>query len=175
MDFLNFDFNLFEALIWLLVVFLSIAFHEYSHGFAAHQIGDDTAELSGRLTLNPIKHIDPIGSIVLPLFLLAIGSPFLFGWAKPVPYNPANLRNKKWGEALVALAGPAANLLIAIFAAIFFRLVYHGNFVGLSSVAGAEVDLVQFFALLSIINISLAVFNLVPIPPLDCSKILSAV
>ena len=174
MDFLNTDFNFLEALIWLVVVFLSIAFHEYCHGWAANELGDDTAEREGRLTLNPLKHIDPLGSIFLPLFLYFVGSPFLFGWAKPVPYNPYNLRHKRWGPALVALAGPAANFIIAVFGAILFRIYYHGNFISPASVAGSAVNLVQFFALLSIINISLAVFNLVPIPPLDGSKVLAA-
>lgn len=175
MDFLNTDFNILEAIIWLVVVFLSIAFHEYSHGWAANQLGDDTAEREGRLTLNPISHIDAVGSIILPLFLFLIGSPFLFGWAKPVPYNPNNLNNRRWGPALVALAGPAANFLIALFAALIFRFIYRGSFGGFASVADADVNVIQFFALLSIINISLAVFNLIPVPPLDGSKILSAV
>lgn len=167
--------DILQGIIWLLVVFLSIAFHEYSHGWAANQLGDDTAERMGRLTLNPVKHIDPIGSVILPLFLYISGSPFLFGWAKPVPYNPANLSNKKWGDALVAVAGPASNMLIAVFAAVAFRIVNTNGWGGIDSVASAAFNATQFFALLAIINISLAIFNLIPIPPLDGSKILSAV
>ena len=175
MDFLNLNFNLLDAIIWLVVVFLSIAFHEYCHGLMADILGDDTAERAGRLTLNPIKHIDPVGSVVLPLMLLAFNSPFLFGWAKPVPYNPNNLRNRRWGGAMVALAGPLANFLIALFAIGIFRYVYNQEFVSMAPVASIHVGLQQFFALLAILNIGLAVFNLIPIPPLDGSKLIAAI
>src|SRR3989338_11302393 len=173
MDFLNTDFNFLEALIWLVVVFLSIAFHEYCHGWMAHQLGDDTAERAGRLTLNPISHIDPVGSVILPLMLLILNSPFLFGWAKPVPYNPYNLRSPRWGGALVALAGPLSNFMIAAFAAVIFRTLYSAGS-GLPIPGTFDVGMQQFFALLAIINIGLGVFNLIPIPPLDGSKFFEA-
>ncbi|KKQ35077.1 MAG: Peptidase M50, partial [Candidatus Nomurabacteria bacterium GW2011_GWB1_37_5] len=128
--------------------------------------GDQTAKHAGRLTLNPIKHIDPVGSILVPLLLVMSGSGILFGWAKPVPYNPYNLRDQKWGNFWVAAAGIISNLLIAIFFSILIRfgMIYVADF---SSSA--------FFAIsksVVILNIVLAIFNLVPIPPLDGSKIL---
>lgn len=151
--------------VWLAVVFLSIAWHEFSHGWMANMLGDDTAEREGRLTMNPISHIDVFGSIVLPAVLYLTRAPFLFAWAKPVPYNPYNLRSPRWGGALVAAAGPLANFLIAIFAAIILRL----------GVFATNPRLVEFFSFLAITNIALAVFNLIPVPPLDGSKLLSAV
>lgn len=151
--------------IWLGVVFLSIAWHEFAHGFVAYQLGDDTAEREGRLTMNPISHIDLFGSILLPAALYLMNAPFLFAWAKPVPYNPHNLRNERWGGALVAFAGPLANLLIAIFGAIILRL----------DAFATNPRLVEFFSFLAITNIALAVFNMIPVPPLDGSKILAAI
>ncbi len=149
------------ALFFFIIVILSAIIHEYSHGWVAEQLGDPTARLAGRLTLNPIAHIDPIGTILVPLILVMLPGGFIFGWAKPVPFNPLNLRDKRWGPALVALAGPASNLLIALSLAIVIRLLGPGSFA-------------SFLALIVYINILLAVFNLVPIPPLDGSKVLYA-
>ena len=101
----------------LVVLILSIIAHEVAHGYAADALGDPTARLAGRLTLNPLPHIDLMGSVIIPALLISTGSPILFGWAKPVPYNPYNLKNKRWGEALVAVAGSATNLLLAISSA----------------------------------------------------------
>ena len=147
----------------LAVLVLSVISHEVSHGYAASALGDPTARLQGRLTLNPIPHIDPLGSIFLPALLILSNSPILFGWAKPVPVNPYNLRNGKWGEALVAAAGPGANLLLALAFGLIVRF-------------GMGTALTDQFILLSLMivttNVLLAVFNLVPIPPLDGSKIL---
>lgn len=150
----------------LIILLFSVIIHEVAHGYAALMQGDKTAEYEGRLTLNPIPHIDPIGTILLPLLSLNLGG-FLFGWAKPVPYNPYNLRNQKWGEAIVAAAGPLSNILLALIFGLIIRFyvipsgVVDGGFAILSDV------IVR-------VNIVLAIFNLMPIPPLDGSKILSA-
>ena len=133
--------------------------HEYFHGWTANYLGDPTAKDAGRLTLNPIKHIDPLGTVIIPLALLFFFGGFI-GWAKPVPYNPYNLRDKKYGSTKVALAGPLANFLIAIFFGLILRFV---QLDGLIFVA---------FGWIVYINIILALFNLIPIPPLDGSKLL---
>lgn len=145
----------------VIVLIMSATVHEYMHGFAANQLGDPTAKNMGRLTLNPIKHLDLFGSILLPLSLLLLGSPFLFGWAKPVPYNPNNLRDRKYGDAKVAVAGPLANLLMAVLFAVVFRFLDPAS---MFSYLVSEIV---------IINLILMVFNLVPIPPLDGSKVLA--
>lgn len=145
---------------------MSVVIHEVSHGCAAGLLGDPTAKLAGRLTLNPVRHIDPFGSVILPLIFALLPGGIIFGWAKPVPFNPYNLKGGKWGPALVALAGPASNLLIA---AIFGLSLRFGLTAGLiSPLAG------QFIALIVMMNLVLAIFNLIPIPPLDGSKILFA-
>ena len=140
------------------VLILSIIVHEVAHGYAADSLGDPTARLAGRLTLNPIPHIDVMGSIILPALLVFTQSPILFGWAKPVPYNPYNLRNKRWGEALVGVAGSATNILLAL---IFGLLVRFGASLGFDSVA------LSLAATISFVNLFLGLFNLIPIPPLD--------
>jgi Zn-dependent protease len=146
-----------------LILIFSIVIHEVSHGYMAESLGDPTARYAGRLTLNPLKHIDPFGSIVVPLLTYFTGG-MIFGWAKPVPYNPYNLRNGRKGEAMVAFAGPLSNLAIAAFFSIILRL--NGAFFSLSDKPLALI------AIVVLINIVLAVFNLVPIPPLDGSRIL---
>src|SRR3989344_2127263 len=108
----------------IIVLIFSVIIHEVAHGWAANSLGDPTAKLAGRLTLNPIRHIDPVGTILIPLLLKLSGSPFLFGWAKPVPYNPYNLRNQRWGEAFVAVAGVATNLFLAILFGLLARYSY---------------------------------------------------
>ncbi len=147
----------------IIVLVFSAIIHEYMHGFAALQLGDNTAKNAGRLTLNPLAHLDWFGSFFLPLIMIISGVGFVFGWAKPVPYNPNNLRDKKYGDAKVALAGPLGNLIIAIFFGLCLRFLpfYNMTFTGLLSVIVG-------------INLALMVFNLVPIPPLDGSKILAA-
>jgi Zn-dependent protease len=152
----------------IIVLIFSIVIHEFSHGWVADQLGDPTARYAGRLTLNPIPHIDPLGSVLLPLILLLSGSGFIIGWAKPVPYNPYNLKDQKKGPALVALAGPAVNLLIAVIFGLAIRLMIAQDLPMYS-------DFITFFSIIVIYNILLAVFNLVPIPPLDGSKILFSV
>lgn len=148
----------------LVILIFSIILHEVAHGYMANWLGDPTARLQGRLTLNPVSHIDPIGSILLPLVLTLAHSPMLIGYAKPVPYNPYSLRGK-YAEALVAGAGPATNILLAL---IFGLLIRFGG------VAMSEATLTAF-ATICYINLLLALFNLIPIPPLDGSKVLSAV
>lgn len=142
-----------------LVVFIySVVIHEVSHGFAAQALGDDTAEKMGRLSLNPLKHIDMFGSIILPLLLLLAGSPFVFGYAKPVPYNPLNLRDQKYGPIKVAMAGPASNIFIALVFGTMLRFFPDSLPVSI---------IPQLFAMIVAVNLVLAIFNLFPIPPLD--------
>jgi Zn-dependent protease len=149
----------------IIVLIISVVIHEVSHGYVADKLGDPTARLAGRLTLNPIKHLDPMGSIFLPLLLgLSSGGRFIFGWAKPVPYNPYNLKNHKWGEAMVATAGPLSNILIALIFGFVIRF-------GFESLTG---PLFNILFIITMVNVVLAVFNLIPIPPLDGSKILFA-
>lgn len=150
----------------IIVLIMSVVVHEVSHGYAASLLGDETARYQGRLTLNPLKHLDPFGSVILPFLLYITHTGFIFGWARPVPYNPYNLKPGRWSEALVALAGPASNIVIALIFGLFLRFGLAGSLLG---VAG-----VQITALIVFINVLLAVFNLVPIPPLDGSKVLYA-
>ena len=143
----------------LAVLIPAIILHEVSHGVVALAFGDDTAKKAGRLTLNPIAHIDPLGSIGLPLLLAVAGAP-VFGWAKPVPVNPRNLRNPRQETLLVSLAGPATNVVLAIGAALVLRTATHSSL---------PIDFALQFG---IINVVLATFNLIPIPPLDGSAII---
>jgi Zn-dependent protease len=174
---------------YLVSLLYSIILHEISHGAMAMWLGDYTAKNAGRLTLEPIRHIDPIGSIILPL-LMIFTTGFAFGWAKPVPYNPYALRGGKWGEVLVAFAGPIANFLIASVATIiaFFitiststkieiiNSVQLGNWNSLAEIVSGSVGNISFAILIMFIfwNILLGIFNLLPIPPLDGSKLLFA-
>lgn len=150
-------------LFFFLIIIPSAIIHEYAHGWMANELGDPTAKLAGRLTLNPISHIDLFGTILLPLALFIFsGGGFLFAYAKPVPYNPYNLRDKRWDPVKVALAGPIANLIIAL---VFGFLLRFNLFPG---------TVADFISIIVYANILLAVFNLVPIPPLDGSKLLYA-
>lgn len=150
----------------LTILLFSVMLHEVAHGYAAERLGDPTARLAGRLTFNPLNHIDPFGSILLPTLLVLTGSPIVLGWAKPVPYNPNNLyKDYKYGPLKVALAGPATNFaMLGIF--------------GLFARFGAPIlspQAVGLFGFVAFLNTFLAVFNLMPIPPLDGSKILTLI
>lgn len=147
-----------EIILPIVILILSIIAHEVAHGYAANSLGDPTARLAGRLTLNPIPHIDLMGSIILPALLVFTHSPILFGWAKPVPYNPYNLKNQRWGETFVAVAGSATNILLAI---IFGLIVRFGSEIGFDATA------ISLAAKIAFVNLFLGLFNLIPFPPLD--------
>ena len=151
-----------NILITFIILIFSAIVHEVAHGLMAEKLGDDTARDEGRITLNPIPHIDPFGSILLPLLLLSVGSPIIFGAAKPVPVNFNNLRPRKLGMALVSLAGPLSNFALAILLTVPIKL-------GLANPVAYPI-LIQAI----LINLVLGTFNLIPIPPLDGSKILAA-
>lgn len=154
-----------DFLFIIIILIMSVVIHEVSHGYAALALGDSTAKYEGRLTLNPFSHLDPVGSVLIPLIGYFAGG-FIIGWAKPVPFNPYNLKNQRWGEALVAVAGPLSNISLAIIFGMSLRFLPQYGFMNQA-----------FFGLLSfvvMINIVLAIFNLIPIPLLDGSKILSA-
>ena len=154
-----------EQIFVIVALILSIILHEMAHGHAANWLGDPTARLQGRLSPNPLVHIDLIGSIIVPALLFLSNAGILFGWAKPVPYNPYNFSDQKYGEAKVAVAGPAINLILAL---IFAMLIRSAGLLGLS------VSFIELASYIVYINILLAFFNLIPIPPLDGSKILPA-
>lgn len=147
-----------EIALALIILILSVIAHEVAHGYAANSLGDPTARLAGRLTLNPLPHVDPMGSVIIPALLVFTGSPILFGWAKPVPYNPHNLRNQRWGETMVAVAGSATNILLAI---VFGLIVRFGATIGLDATALSLASTIAF------INLFLGLFNLIPFPQLD--------
>jgi Zn-dependent protease len=157
------DFNITYIIIVLVVILLSMTLHEAMHAFVGYWLGDDTAKLQGRLTLNPIKHIDPFLTIILPIGLALVGAP-IFGGAKPVPFNPHNVKGGEWGAALIAVAGPLTNLLIAFL--VFGVWAVIGTPTG--GIAG------QIFVTAVTVNLGFFIFNILPIPPLDGSRVLYA-
>jgi Zn-dependent protease len=160
-----------NAIFYIAILIMSVVIHEVSHGYIAEYFGDKTARFAGRLTLNPIKHLDIFGSILLPALLVISQSPFLIGWAKPVPYNPENLSDRKWGTIGVAAAGVLANFSVAIFFGILIR--FAPTLFGLPLYDFSSPH--PFYVItkmIVIVNLGLGIFNLVPIPPLDGSKIL---
>ena len=166
-----------EIILSLIAVFTAIVLHEFSHGYIAFRLGDPTAKMQGRLTLNPLAHIDPIGTILVPIVLVILRSPFLFGWAKPVPINPNYFRNPYKGMFYVAIAGPLMNIALALGASAIGRLAILITPLSLLYGRGFFAYFVQtiFFLVgfFVIINIILAVFNMIPIPPLDGSRVLT--
>ena len=150
-----------DTIFLIVVIIFSAIIHEVMHGVAADKLGDQTARYAGRLTLNPIPHIDLFGSIILPVLLALSGSPLFFAWAKPVPYNPYNLKPGRWSEAIVAGAGPASNLVIALIAGFLIQ-------------SGIAAPIAGTLFLVVVVNVMLCIFNLIPVPPLDGSKVLEA-
>lgn len=149
----------------IIILIFSVVIHEVSHGYAAYLQGDNTARFQGRLTLNPLKHLEWFGSFILPVMSYLLGG-FIIGWAKPVQFNPYNLRNQRWGEAIVAFAGPLSNICIALFFGLLIRFGVLAQF---------GVAFVYIASTIVFINLILATFNLIPVPPLDGSKILFSI
>ncbi len=157
--------TIFDILFQVIILFFSVILHEVAHGYTALRLGDPTARYAGRLTLNPIKHMDPWGTIVLPLFLILIRSPFLVGWAKPVPVNPHLMEDPKRGMMLVGAAGPRANIALILLSALILRNLPFS----------APPFIFDLFKYCCAINIILALFNLLPVPPLDGSKVVAGI
>lgn len=177
----------FLFLITIFILILSVVIHEVSHGLAANYLGDPTAKYAGRLSINPVKHIDPVGSIIVPLFLFLTGGGIIFGWAKPVPINPYNFKDQKYGSAKVSFAGPLSNFIMAIFFGALYRFLPFGetartasgraffSFLRGEGINLGTIESILFvFLIIIYINLILCIFNLIPVPPLDGHHILFA-
>ncbi|WP_457599746.1 site-2 protease family protein [Hydrogenivirga sp.] len=165
--------NLSEAVLSIPALMIAVILHEVAHGWVAYRMGDPTAKLAGRLTLNPIPHIDPVGTIILPAMFIILNSPVIFGWAKPVPINPMNFRDLRMGTFLTSIAGVVMNLSLAVGFGVAYRLLYSLSDSVDSFVAQSVIyPLLIFSAKSVLINLILALFNIIPIPPLDGSKAL---
>ena len=155
------------TIIFILILLMSVIIHELAHGYASYALGDSTAYIQGRLTLNPLKHLDWFGSVLVPVFLIIAHSPFLLGWAKPVPFNPYNFKRfRRWGGALVALVGPLSNIALALVTIALGKI--------LTLVIPDPSIALQILRMTVTLNIGLALFNLMPVPPLDGHHILFA-
>ena len=154
-----------EQIFTLIIVIFSVIIHEVAHGYAASFFGDHTAKYQGRLTLNPFKHIDIFGSVLLPILLLLSNSGIMFGWAKPVPYNPHNLRHPKIAEPIIAFSGPLSNMILALIFSLLLRIMIAFNC--------CTPEFAVMIHNIVLTNIVLGIFNLIPIPPLDGSRIIS--
>ena len=166
--------NLNQIVVMIVPLLFSVTIHEVAHGYIALRMGDHTAQKAGRLTLNPIKHLDFFGSLILPLILKLTGSPIIFGYAKPVPVNFSNLRNVRKSTIYVASAGVLANFILAFLSGIFFRILTNYKMLWQTSIINPFImDLYSMLFYSVVINLVLAIFNLIPIPPLDGSKILA--
>lgn len=168
------NFNPAVLALWVVPFLLAVVFHEWAHGYVAKRLGDDTASVAGRLTLNPIAHIDPIGTVFLPALLMITGSPVMFGWAKPVPVEFSRLHNPRRDMVLVAVAGPMMNLILAAVSAV--ALATLGAYVsGTPEVAAGGIRIAEpLFIMCTMslqLNVVLAVFNMLPIPPLDGGRV----
>lgn len=159
--------NIEDTILYIVILIMSVVIHEVAHGYAADALGDRTARYQGRLTINPLPHLDLFGSVILPALLVFSGAPFLVGWAKPVPFNLANIRNKKWGPALIALAGPGANLSLALIFAALMRIN--------EGVGFFAPQVMSVFSAVVLVNIVLMCFNLIPVPPLDGHHVLFSI
>jgi len=167
--------NILTIAIQLLVILLALSVHESAHGWMAERFGDPTARMQGRISLNPIVHIDPVGTVVFPIILAMMGAP-VFGWAKPVMVNPYNLKNPKKDNMYIAAAGPVSNIIMAIAAIIIFMILKQFGIIGSIYVTSKAAEAITMLLLnLILINIFLAIFNLLPIPPLDGSRILEGI
>jgi Zn-dependent protease len=165
--------NLSEAILSIPALMIAVILHEYAHGWVAEKMGDPTARLAGRLTLNPIPHIDPFGTILLPALFIILGSPVIFGWAKPVPINPMNFRDLRKGTFLVSIAGVTMNVFLALLFGLLYRVLLSiSEFTGPFLTGSVIIPLLVFCKKAVLINLILALFNMIPIPPLDGSRAL---
>lgn len=172
---MDLNFNIFNVIFMIPALLTAVIFHEIAHGYVAYKLGDSTAKEEGRLTVNPIPHIDPVGSLLVPGLLILVNSPFLFGWAKPVPINPYRFKvDYRKGIILTSLAGPLSNFTLAFIFSLLFHLLKSETFISLiSSIASVSliesivIPLVIFFKYAVMVNLIIGIFNILPIPPLD--------